>query len=221
MPDFEKDVGVAKVANTFWLDTTLRLGRRHQLKVSYLKLTRDGGPKSLTRDFTWNDKVYTAGLSASGSLGTALLSTYYRLAIVKRDRFEFGPAVGLGYLTLEAGLEAQGNLAGPGGQVQTVSLDESAKLTVPTGDLGGYVNVWLSKRIVMRGDYLYIKVSPGNQEATVNDGRVAVDFYPSRHVGFGAQYKYNSYRYDQDSEKLKLGGTITYQGFQLYGSFLF
>jgi len=218
---FEKDLGVSDVASTYWLDGTLRLGRRHQFKASYLSLTRESDPKTLTRDFTWGDDVYTAGLSASATVGMEVISTYYRLAIVKRDRFEFGPAVGLGYLNLKAGIKAQGSLAGPGGQVETVNLDESGDVGVPTGDIGGYVNVWLSRRIVMRGDFLYIMVSPEEKEMSVTDGRLAVDFYPWRHVGFGVQYKYNQFRYDQGGEKLTLGGTLTYQGLQVYGSFLF
>jgi hypothetical protein len=218
---FEKDLGVSDVANTYWLDATLRLGRRHQFKASYMSLTREGDPRTLTRDFAWGDRVYTAGLSASGKIGTEVISTYYRLAIVKRDRFEFGPAAGLGYLTLKAGIKAQGSVTGPGGQIQAVSLDESGKLGVPTGDLGAYVNVWLSRRVVMRGDFLYIMVSPEDKEMSVTDGRIAVDFYPWRHAGFGVQYKYNQFRYDQGSEKLSLGGTLTYQGLQVYGSFLF
>jgi len=217
----EEDLGVSDIANTYWVDATLRLGRRHQFKASYMSLTRESDAKTLTRDFGWGDRVYTAGLSASATIGTEVISTYYRLAIVKRDRFEFGPAAGLGYLSLKAGIEAQGSLTGPGGQVQTVNLNESGKLGVPTGDLGAYVNVWLSKRIVMRGDFLYIMISPDVREMSVTDGRLAVDFYPWRHAGFGVQYKYNQFRYDQGGEKLSLGGTLTYQGLQVYGSFLF
>jgi hypothetical protein len=218
---FEKDLGVSDVASTYWLDATLRLGRRHQFKASYMSLTRESDAKTLTRDFGWGDRVYTAGLSASATIGVEVISTYYRLAIVKRDRFEFGPAVGLGYLTLKAGIKAQGSLTSPGGQIQTVNLEESGKIGTITGDLGAYVDVWLSKRIVLSGDFLYIMISPDDKEVSVTDSRIAVDFYPWRHVGLGVQYKYNQYRYDQAGEKLSLGGTLTYQGLQVYGSFLF
>jgi hypothetical protein len=218
---FETDLGVPKTAGTYWLDTTLRLGRRHQFKVGYINFTREGTPRSLTRDFTWGDKVYTAGLTANGSIETGLLTTYYRLAIVKRDRFEFGPAAGLGYLKLTAAVAAKGTLTKPDGQVSSVNFDESGSLGVPTGDLGAFLNVWLARRIVLRGDFLYIYVKPGDWDARVTDGRLAVDFYPLRHVGFGAQYKYNKYEYDQVGTKASLGGSIAYQGFQVYGSFLF
>ena len=218
---FEKDLGVSDVASTYWLDTTLRLGRRHQFKLSYVSVTRDGDPRILTRDFIWNDEVYTAGLSASGSLGTNVLSAYYRLAVIKRDRFEIGPALGLGYLKLNARIAAQGSLTKPGGQIEAVSLDESGSLGVPTGDIGGFFNAWLSKRVVMRGDFLYIVVKPGEWEASVTDWRIGVDFYPWRHVGIGTQYKYNSFRYEQPVSEMNVSGEVKYKGLQVYASFLF
>ncbi len=116
-----------------------------------------------------------------------LLSTYYRFAVSKRDRFEIGVATGLGFLQLRASVKAQGSLTGPGGQIKTVNLDESGELGVPTGDIGGYFNAWLSKRVVVRGDYLYILIRPSDMEASVADWRLAVDFYPWRHAGIGVQ----------------------------------
>jgi hypothetical protein len=219
--NFERDLGTPKTANTFWLDTTLRMGRRHQIKVGYINFTRTGEPLRLTRDFTWNDKVYTAGLTATGSLETGLFSTYYRFAIVKRDRFEFGPAAGLGYLKLTAAIGATGTFTKPDGQVSSVNYDDSGSLGVPTGALGAFFNAWLAKRVVLRGDFLYMMVKPGNWAAAVTDGRLGVDFYPWRHVGIGAQYKYNKYSYDRILTQAGLGGSVAYQGFQIYASFLF
>jgi len=219
--NFERDLGTPKTANTFWLDTTLRMGRRHQIKVGYINFTREGTPRTLTRSFTWNDKVYTAGLTATGSLETALFSTYYRFAIVKRDRFEFGPAAGLGYLKLTAAIGATGTFTKPDGQVSSVNYNDSGSLGVPTGDLGAFFNAWLAKRVVLRGDFLYIMVKPGDWDASVTDGRLGVDFYPWRHVGIGAQYKYNKYSYDRILTQAGLGGSVAYQGFQVYASFLF
>ncbi len=187
---FEKDLGVPKTADTLWLDTTIRVGRRSQFKVGYMSFTREGTSHTLTRDFTWNGEVYSAGLTANASLETELFSTYYRLSIIKRDRFEIGPAVGLGWLKLTAAVAAQGSLTMPGGQVKSVSLDDGGSLGVPTADIGAFFNAWLAKRVVLRGDFLYIFIKPEDWDASVKDGRIAVDFYPWRHFGFGAQYKF-------------------------------
>ncbi len=218
---FERDLGVSDTAGTYWVDATIRMSRRNSFKINYISVRREGQPQSLTRDFTWNDETYRAGLTASGTIGMDLISTYYRFAVSKRDRFEIGVATGLGYLKLEAAIKAQGSLTGPGGQVDSVNLDESGSLGVPTGDIGGYFNAWLTKRVVMRGDFLYILIRPADMEASVTDWRLAVDYYPLRNVGLGVQYKYNEFRYQQSLEKGNLGGTVGFQGLQVYASFLF
>src|SRR5512143_933263 len=51
--NFEKDLGVDGNVDTFWIDGTWRLGRRHQLKLSYTQLSRDRADHALERDFTW------------------------------------------------------------------------------------------------------------------------------------------------------------------------
>jgi hypothetical protein len=218
---FEKDLGVSDTAGTYWLDATIRMSRRNSFKINYISVTREGQPRSLTRDFIWNDETYSAGLSASGTIGMDLISTYYRFAVSKRDRFEIGVATGLGYLQLRAAIKAQGSLTRPGGQVQTVNLDESGTVGVPTGDVGGYFNAWLTKRVVMRGDFLYILIRPADIEASVTDWRLAVDYYPLRNIGLGVQYKFNEFRFQQSLEKASLGGTVGFQGLQLYASVLF
>ncbi len=90
-----------------------------------------------------------------------------------------------------------------------------------TGDVGGYAVAWPHRRVALRGDFLYIRVKPGESDASVTDWRVAADFYPFRHAGIGAQYKYYKYRYDRGLLSSKLGGEITFKGAQVYLSFLF
>jgi hypothetical protein len=74
---------------------------------------------------------------------------------------------------------------------------------------------------VIRGDFLYIKVKPENSDASVTDWRVAADWYFSRSVGLGAQYKYNKYTYDRGILVSQLGGELTFDGFQVFLSFRF
>jgi len=64
-------------------------------------------------------------------------------------------------------------------------------------------------------------IRPADMEASVTDWRLAVDYYPLRNVGLGVQYKYNEFRYEQSLEQGNLGGTVGFQGLQVYASFLF
>jgi hypothetical protein len=218
--DFEEDLGVDAKVNTFWLDATWRVGRRHQLRLTYTKLNRDRADYSLGRDFTWGGQTYNAGLSASTSTGSDILGGYYRFAIFRNERFEIGPSLGIGYLWLNAGIRATGSVTGPGG-AESRTLDESASTGSVTGAVGGYANGWLTKRLVTRADFLYIKVNPGDTEASVTDWRVGADYYFFRNAGLGVQYKYNKYTYDRGILVSDLGGKITYKGFQVFLSFLF
>ncbi len=197
------------------------MGRRHQLKLSYTSLSRERADHTLDRDFVWGGETFNAGLSASSTTGSDILGGYYRFAVFRNDRFEIGPTIGIGYLWLEAGIEATGSVTGPGGVVETRTLDRSASTGSITGAVGGYATAWPAKRLALRADYLYIKVNPENAEASVTDWRVGADYYFTRHVGLGAQYKYNQYRYDRAAFAAELGGEVTYSGFQVFLSFLF
>jgi len=214
--NFEKDLGLDAAVDTFWVDGTWRVGRRHQLKLGYTRLNRDRNEYSLQRDFTWGGETYQAGLSADTTTGADVLGGYYRFAIVRNDRFEIGPSLGVGYLWLDASIRATGTVAG-----QSRSLARSASTGSITGAVGAYANAWLARRLVVRGDFLYIKVTPGDSNASVTDWRVGADWYVLRNVGIGVQYKYNQYSYDRGILVSKLGGEITYEGAQVFASFLF
>jgi predicted porin len=214
--DFEKDLGVAEDVNTFWVDGTWRVGRRHQLKLGYTGLSRDRDGVELQREIIWGGETYQAGLRASTSTAADILGGYYRFALVRNERFELGPAVGIGYLWLSARLQATGTVDG-----QSRTLDESATKGSVTGAVGGYANGWLTKRLVARADFLYIRVSPGDSEASVSDWRFGADYYFFKNAGLGVQYKYNRYSYDRGILVSELGGEVTYEGFQVFLSFLF
>ena len=216
----EKDLGVDPNVNTFWVDATWRVGRRHQLKLAYTSFNRDRAAYTLQRDFTWAGQTYNAGLSASTSSGTDIVGGYYRFALFRNERFEIGPTVGIGYLKLSAGIRATGSITGPGG-TENRTLDESASVDSLTGAVGGYASAWLTKRLVTRADYLYIKVTPGDEEASIHDWRLGADYYFFRNAGLGVQYKYNKYTYDRGVLVSQLGGAVTYKGFQVFLSFLF
>jgi hypothetical protein len=213
--ELERDLGMDDSANTFWVEGTWRLARRHALRLGYTRLSRDVLDRTIQRDFTWGGELYSAGLSANADSSTDLLGGYYRFAAFRNDRFEVGPTLGIGYIWLDARIRATGTVAGPGGGTQNRSLDESASTSSITGAIGGYANGWLARRLDVRADFLYIKVNPGDSEAAVTDWRIGADYYFFRSLGLGLQYKLNRYNYDRGLGSRELGGEVTYKGFQV------
>ena len=218
--NLEQDLGVNDRVDTFWVDATWRVGRRHQLKLGFTRFDRDRRDYTLERDFTWGGETYNAGLNATTSNKNAVIGGYYRFAAFRNDRFEIGPTIGIGYLKLEARIQATGTVTGPGGS-ESRTLDEGASTGSVTGAMGGYAEVWPARRLVLRGDFLYIKVTPGDEEAAVTDWRLAADYYFFRNAGLGVQYKFNRYSYDRGVLVRDLGGEVTFKGLQVYLSFRF
>jgi hypothetical protein len=214
---FEKDLGQDRTVSTFWVDGTWRVGRRHQLKLGYTRLSRDRADYTLQRDFTWGGDTYTAGLSATSTTSSDILGGYYRFAVVRSDHFEIGPAIGIGHLSMTARIQATGT--GPGGSSRT--LDRSSNTGAVTGAIGGYAQAWPAKKLSLQGDFLYIKVTPNSEEASVTDWRLAADYYIFRNAGLGVQYKYNKYTQARGVGHTELGGEITFQGIQVFLSFRF
>ena len=219
--DFQRDLGLDSAVATFWVDSTWRVGRRHQLKLAFTTFNQEQADHTLQRDFTWGGQVYSAGLSASAKTGADLLGGYYRFSIVRNDRFEIGPAIGFGYLWVDASIKATGTATGPNGSTQSQTLDRSGSLSSPTGAIGAFASGYLTKRLVAQGDFLYIKVTSGDTDSSVTDWRLGADYYFFRNAGLAVQYKYNKYTYDRGLIATKLGGTITYEGIQLFLTFRF
>jgi hypothetical protein len=213
---FEKDLGQDNVVNTFWVDSTWRVGRRHQLKLGYTQLSRERPDQTLQRTFVWGGDTYNAGLTASSTSGAKILGGYYRFAVVRNDQFEIGPSIGVGHLTLDAGIKATGTVGG-----QSRSLDRSTSMGAITGAIGGYATAKPVKNFALHADYLYIKVTPKNETASVTDWRLAADYYFTRSVGVGAQYKYNKYTQARGLLSTQLGGELTFKGGQVFMTFRF
>lgn len=213
--DFEREAALPSNATTIWLDGTWRAGRRHQLSLNYTTSSRKGD-RALDREIHWGDQVFPVGVQVESEMSTDILTGYYRFALYKNDRFEVGPTLGVGYLWLSAGLHATVSEGGV-----SVPLGKTAETGSITGDVGGYFEGWLTRRLVARGDLLYIIVKPDGSEASVTDGRLGLYYYFSRHIGIGAQYKYYKYRYDRVAGAAELGGSIRFQGGQVFASFLF
>jgi hypothetical protein len=201
-------------ATRFYLEGFWRPWRRHEFSLSWYSHNRSGEPLTAQRDITWGDQVIHAGATVEGKVDSSYLSGVYRFAAYKNDRFEIGPSIGIGYLSLDAGISGNGSVTTPSGTVSR-SFDSSRSLGQITGDVGAYLYWWAAKRLLVRSDFRYIIVKPGDSEASVTDARGALIYHFTRHVGLGVQYTYTKFRYDREVLSTELGGSLRYSGGQI------
>lgn len=211
--DFES-LAVPDSTTRFYIEGFWRPWRRHQFSLSWYNNDRDGDSKTVERDLTWGGRVIHAGATVQGHVSSNYLSGVYRFAAYKNDKFEIGPSIGIGHLSLNAGIKGEGSVTTAGGTT-TESFDESRSLGQITGDLGGYFYWWPARRLLIRADMRYIIVKPGDSEASVTDGRASAVYHFTRSLGVGLQYVYTKFRYDREVVSTDLGGSLRYQGGQV------
>lgn len=219
--NLENDLNLPDIVQRGYVEVFLRLARRHQVSASYGRLDRTGSGMTLSRDINWGGVVYRAGVTAVGHMDTDVLSGAYRFALLKKPRFELGPSVGFGYVWLTAGITATTSTSGPGGTTIVRTVERDANENTPIGDVGGFANWWIARRLYVRTDLRYILIKPDNDEAATTQGRASLTWYPWRHLGFGGQYTYDKFRYTRSVLSTDLGGDYRYSGFQVLASAAF
>jgi hypothetical protein len=212
--DFEA-LNLPANATRFYVEGFWRPGRRHQFSLSWYRNNREGDPITVTRDISWGDRVIQPGATVAAQSDSSYVSGVYRFAAYKNDRFEIGPALGIGHLSLDAGINGQGTATLPDGGTVTGPFDVSRSLSQVTGDLGAYFYWWALRRLMVRADMRYIIVKPGDSEASITDGRASAVYHFTPHFGVGLQYTYTKFRYDRDILSAELGGSLRYRGGQV------
>ena len=214
--DFEDELGLQTTAHRGYVEGYWRVGRRHMLSLAYQRLERETDDVTLERTLNWGGKVFPAGFHASAFANSNYYSGAYRFAAYRGDRFELGPAVGLGYLKVSAGIDATAN-AGAAARDLVVSGDTGSI----TGNVGAYVYWWPARRVLVRTDARYILVEPGDSEASVTDARAALLWHPVPKLALGLQYAYSKFRYDRSLLDTSLGGSTRFQGGQILVGYVF
>ena len=218
--NFEDGLALPDTSTRFYIEGYWRVGRRHQVSLGWFGNHREGPSQSLSRDIVWGDRVFTVGTQVQGTAGTDYFSGAYRFAAYRNDRFEIGPAVGFGYLSVDASIRTTPSVTGGAGSAST-TFEQSASKGQVTGDLGAYLAWWPAKRFLIRGDGRYILVKPEKAEASITDARASAIYHPWPKVGVGSSTAYTKFRYDRDILSRELGGSLRYSGVQLLLSFAF
>jgi hypothetical protein len=215
--DFERDLDLPDRATTSFVGAYWRVGRRHLVHLDFARLSREGGGRTLDREINWGGVVYPVGLRAQGAVDSDYVSGTYRFAAYRNETFEIGPALGFGYVWVTARLQVQATA----GSVTVDLPDREASSGSVTGNLGAYFRWWPVRRLLVRGDFRYIAVNPGESEAELVDAGGGLTYYPWKNAGIGVLYSYDKLRYDRGILARELGGSYRYSGFQVLASFAF
>lgn len=158
-----------------------RPGQKHELELGFQRAVRSTGERVITRDITFNDTSFTAGLRVDAGLRTSQLLLTYRYALRLRPKSQIGLGVGLGAILLRTELDAVGGVTAGGADTTIVPYSSTRSLNAPTGSLGLYGRAQLGERWYGEADLrgLYAKVD--NVKAVVAEvGAAARRFFSDK-----------------------------------------
>jgi hypothetical protein len=215
--DFERDLNLPNNTTQVYLEGFWRPFRKHQFSLKWERVRRDGSAVTLEDQIEWGGVIYPVGVQVAGTNDSDFLSGAWRWSLFKNEKFEIGPAIGLGYIWIDASLTGQIQVGDELSRERTVTGSASSI----TGDIGGFFIWWPGQRWVVRGDARYIAVSLDDADASVGEARASVTWYPWRRIGIGAQYSYTNLEYQRDVIVTELGGRLKYDGLQILVSVAF
>lgn len=213
------DIGISKTAFSPAVAASWRPGRRHELQLSYLYVSRSG-ERTLTEDIDFGDTTFTVGARVKTKFSAPNIGLSYRFAFLAKENTQVGFQVGLGALFFGIDIDA---LAGTGGGADTTTVSYSAgkSLTGPTAALGLF-------GAFRAGDHWYFGVNGGALGATVSGITATIwvaggdaRYFFNNHWALSGGWTINSIKIssdpDDDGSFIDLGGSIkyTYQVFRL------
>ena len=183
-----------------------RPGHRHELELGY-QFARRTAEKTLDRDITFGDSVYTVGVDTKSNFHTDQAFLVYRFAIRAHERTQLGVGVGVGVFPFKLQVDRLANAGGGG-----VAFSREKTFTGPTASLGVYGRFLLGDRWYLESDVRGIAIQIDRINAKVVEGNLAGRYLLSDKLGIELGYGISSVTLTVDPPENRQGffGKIKY-----------
>lgn len=146
--NFEDIFDLPEDKNVFRFEANWRLNKRQFLDFGYLELNRSGA-RQLQEDVEWGDFNFQAGGYVQARFETSFPYAAWRYAFLDVPQVRISGSAGIVYLTVEAALEATGNVTDSNGNPVTGDVEESVSASVPVPQFGLQLDWIISKRMAV------------------------------------------------------------------------
>jgi hypothetical protein len=205
-------LGLPKSTFAWAAGAAWRPGRRHQLQLGYVSITRSGN-KVLTDTVDFADTSFAAGLKIESKFSAPALTLAYNFAFLAKEKTQVGFQVALGALFFDLGIDAVAGATAGGADTTIVRYSASKSLLGPTAALGLFA-------AFRAGDHWYFDVNGGAIGATVSNisattwvlGADARYYFSNRWAAIGA-YSASGIKISSEGDGngwIDLSGSIKY-----------
>ena len=194
----EDDLGLSSNQANFRADGYWRFGRHGRLDFAYTGWNRQAD-HVIDRDITIGDTTYHAGASLDSRLRVTLVELYYGYSFWNTPKFEAGLQLGLSGAFSKTAFEGTGTISGGGQSTGGTFSTEDRSLVAPIPAIGIQVRWTIVPKLLVSGRFRGLGATIDNVKASSTQGRVALDYYPWKNVGFGAAYDYMDIKIEKQS----------------------
>lgn len=213
--DLEETLGLEDSDTVLDLSATFRLGRRHQLGLSYYDVSRSGS-RAVDQEIRFGDTVYAVDATLDSSFDTRVVGFTYTFFPVARDRFALGLGLGVDYLSVEASVSGRLAVVGGGGGVQ-LEATESASDDLPIPLVRLELRYGILPRLLLLSEVAYLDVNElEDWSGTALDLSVALEHRTFRNLGFGVSYSLLDIDAETQAQRLTGAVDLRNDGFLLY-----
>ena len=216
--DLEDVLGLTRDQTDLRVDGYYRFNPRHALEFGWVSMDRDSF-KAIEEEFEYGDYIFGVGAEVTSRFRTDQVHLAYEYSFVNRGRVSAGFTAGLSAYYIGLDLSGSGNIETPEGPVQG-EIVEAEDLRAPVPLLGLHFDYAIRRRLFLRTSVEYLDVSPGDWGASLRETKLAVDYFVSRHVGFGIGYDAVRMRYEEEDDP-RFEVRYDYSGVLVYATFGF
>jgi len=186
--DLENDLNLDDDKTVFRLSGYWRFLPDHRLEFGYMQASRSSSA-SLDRVIDWNEYTFDVGAYASVNAKVRQYRLNYMWSFYHTPNQEAGLLLGLNYMTFETDLAAQGRVYWKGnGKLVGARVDRSASLDAPVPVIGFFWEYYFNEDWKLNARVDGFSVTVGDVKGDIFEGRISLDWYFSRNVGFGLGY---------------------------------
>lgn len=180
----EETLGIQDDKSVARLDGFYRFNERHSLDFGLWSFKREGLAR-IDEQIEFDGNVFDIGVDLASKFDTSWLRVGWRFSVLRTERGEAGFSAGISAYEFDFGIAGQATVSdGMGGTVlQAVRAEDDLLTPVPT--VGMFISYAFKPRLILlaRADFLDVEV--GDLEVSLLDTRLLIEWYFSRHVGFG------------------------------------
>jgi len=209
----EDDLGVDRDNFDLRIFGNYRLGKRSGLTLGYYQWNRSTS-HVIEEEVHWGEEIFEVGARVDFGSGTRVLQVSYEYSVLKREKWDLVLSAGLSIFSFDFKLAAEGEINDSGaGTFDNFSQATDLVAPVPAFGLQLRYTFRPGLEAALRGVFFALQTDTWGGQMV--DVAMIVDWFPWKHVGFGAGF--NSVRLDYDSNKKgRLKVDYDYKGVLVY-----